>query len=100
MRKSLGTLSLILLVFSLIGLYRNWFALDRQREGNTTEVHLRIDRAKIRDDTRQAAEVAREFGSNVEVRVKENGEEETQEETQAEAQEGEPVPQEMPEQWR
>ncbi|MFO7902556.1 MAG: hypothetical protein ACQESR_07920 [Planctomycetota bacterium] len=95
MRKSLGTLALILLIFSLIGLYRDWFSLDREREGNTTEVQLRIDRAKIRDDTRHAAEVAREVGSNVEVRMKQNNENEAKK-----AEESESAPPETPEQWR
>ena len=71
MRKSLGTLALIVLVIGAVGLHRNWFALQREREGTTTEVRLRIDRSKIRTDTRQAAEFARELGSNVEIRVKE-----------------------------
>lgn len=74
MRKSLGTLALILLVITLIGLHRDWFDLDRKREGNTTEVHLRIDREKIRNDTREAAETARELGSNVEVKIKQDEE--------------------------
>ena len=71
MRKSLGTLALILIVVGVIGANRNWFALEREREGTTTEVHLRIDRDKIREDTQQAAEVAREIGSNVEKKVAE-----------------------------
>lgn len=69
MRKSLGTLALILIVIGVIGAKRNWFSLQREREGTTTEVHLRIDREKIRSDTRSAAEVAREIGSNLEAKV-------------------------------
>jgi hypothetical protein len=71
MRKSLGTLALILIVIAVIGANRDWFSLERQREGNTTEVQLRIDRQKIRTDTRQAAEAARELGENIEVKVAE-----------------------------
>ena len=66
MRKSLGTLALILIVIGVIGANREWFTLERTREGTTTEVQLRIDRAKIRNDTRQAAEKARELGGSLE----------------------------------
>ena len=65
MRKTLGTLALIIIVIGVIGARRDWFHLEREREGTTTEVHLRIDREKIREDTRQAADVAREFGDNL-----------------------------------
>ena len=71
MRKSLGTLALIVIIVGVIGIQRNWFALEREREGTKTEVHLRIDRDKIRTDTRQAAEVARELGDNIERKVDE-----------------------------
>ena len=66
MRKSLGTLTLVLIVVGVIGTHRGWFELQRQGAGPTTEVQLRIDREKIRNDTRQAAEAAREFGDNFE----------------------------------
>jgi hypothetical protein len=69
MRKSLGTLALILIVIAVIGANRDWFQVQREGEGDTTEVHLRIDRQKIRDDTRSAAEVARELGSNIEISI-------------------------------
>ena len=94
MRKSLGTLALIVLVLGAVGLHRNWFALQREREGTTTEVRLRIDRSKIRTDTRQAAEFARELGSNVEIRVKEQENEETSDEAMSEERE------QTTEQWR
>ena len=66
MRKSLGTLTLILIVVGVIGAHRDWFSLQREGDGPTTEVQLRIDREKIRSDTRQAAEMARELGDNFE----------------------------------
>ena len=71
MRKTLGTLALIVIVVAVIGMHRDWFTLERQREGATTDVHLRIDRDKIRTDTRHAAEVAREFGDNLEHKIEE-----------------------------
>ncbi len=71
MRKTLGTLALIVIVLAVIGANRDWFSLQREREGDTTELHLSIDRERIRNDTRQAAEAARELGENVEIRVAE-----------------------------
>ncbi len=71
MRKSLGTLAMILIVIGVIGVQRNWFTVEREGEGNTTEVHLRIDREKIRTDTRQAAEVARGMGDHLEQEIAE-----------------------------
>lgn len=71
MRKSLGTLVIILIVVGVIGAKRDWFTLEREREGTETEVHLRIHREKIRTDTRQAADVARELGDNIDEKVEE-----------------------------
>lgn len=65
MRKSLGTLALIVIVVAVIGMSRDWFDLERRAEGETTEVQLRIDRERIRNDTRKAAEAAREFRENL-----------------------------------
>jgi len=72
MRKSLGTLALILIILAVIGANRDWFSVQRAGEGKKREVHLSIDREKIRSDTRQAAEVARELGSNIEQKVQES----------------------------
>ncbi len=71
MRKSLGTLALILIVIGVIGLRRDWFSVERDRQGTETEVHLRIDREKIRNDTRKAAEAARDMGNDFERRMDE-----------------------------
>ncbi len=71
MRKSLGTVALLVIVIGVIGASRDWFTVERDREGTTTEVHLRIDRDKIRTDTQQAAEIARELGDNIEKKIDE-----------------------------
>ncbi len=71
MRKSLGTLALLVIVIGVIGASRNWFTLERNREGATTEVRMKIDREKIRTDTQQAAEIAREIGGNIEKKMDE-----------------------------
>lgn len=96
MRKSLGTLALIVLVIGGIGLYRDWFALQRDREGTTTELRLKIDRSKIRTDTRHAAEVARELSDNVEIRVKDQENQKDEVTTEAAGEQAE----QTIEQWR
>ncbi len=74
MRKSLGTLALLLIVIGFIGVKRDWFTVEREREGVTTEVRVKINRDKIRTDTQHAAEIAREVGDNIEKKIDERQE--------------------------
>jgi hypothetical protein len=69
MRKLLGTLALLAILIGCIGLSRDWFTIQRQREGTETDLHVRIHRDRIRSDTRDAAEIARELGENIEKRL-------------------------------
>lgn len=71
MRKFLGTLALLVILFAGVGIYRDWFSLSRVRDGEETEVHLQIHRDRIRKDTKGAAEAAREIGANVERKLSE-----------------------------
>ncbi len=71
MRKSLGTLALLAIVIGIVGASRDWFSVERNREGITTEVRVKINRDKIRTDTQQAAEIAREVGGNIEKKIDE-----------------------------
>ncbi len=71
MRKSLGTLAILVILFGVIGSSRNWFSWERNQEGPNTEVRVKFDRAKIRADTQHAAEMARELGDNLEKKIKE-----------------------------
>jgi hypothetical protein len=66
MRKFLGTLVLLAIVVGVIGASRDWFLLERRTDGSNTEVHLHIDRDRIRSDTKNAAEAAKEIGQNIE----------------------------------
>ncbi len=66
MRKFLGTLALVVIVIAGVGVYRDWFTLSRERHGTETEVHLQIHRDRIRNDTKGAAETAREVRENLE----------------------------------
>jgi hypothetical protein len=72
MRKFLGTWALVLIVIACIGVHRDWFSLSRVREGSETEVHLQIHRDRIRNDTKGAAEAAREIGENLERKLNDN----------------------------
>ena len=38
MRKFLGTLALLVILFAGVGIYRDWFSLSRVRDGEETEV--------------------------------------------------------------
>ena len=69
MRKFLGTLALLAIVIGVIGFSRNWFSLEKSDQGKNTEVQLLINREKIRTDTRQAADIARELGENLERKI-------------------------------
>jgi hypothetical protein len=73
-RKLLGTLVLLAIVLVIIGSSRNWFTVNRRDEGTQTEVQVLINREKIREDTRSAAEMARGLGENLEKRFDQRGE--------------------------
>jgi hypothetical protein len=66
MRKLLGTITLVVIIIAIVGSKRDWFKLDRTTHGTNTEVHLRIDRDKIRQDRSNARDMARELRENLE----------------------------------
>lgn len=61
MRKTLGTLVMILLVVACVGFYRGWFGVSTEDQPGETNVELRIDKAKIKQDAEAASEKAREL---------------------------------------
>jgi hypothetical protein len=65
MRKLLGTVVLVAIVIAIVGGTRNWFTVQKSDKGESTEVHLLINREKIRSDTQNAREVARELRENL-----------------------------------
>lgn len=73
MRKFLGTLVLIALVIGVVGASRDWFSLDKTEAGRDTQLQLRIDREKIRTDTREAAEIAQEVRENIRQKIDDAG---------------------------
>ena len=70
----LGTLVLLVIILVILGASRKWFTVNRRDEGAQTEVQVLINREKIREDTRSAAEIARGLGENVEQRFHQRGE--------------------------
>ncbi|MHB8973032.1 MAG: hypothetical protein ACYC3X_07050 [Pirellulaceae bacterium] len=65
MRKFLGTVAMIVIAIAVVGGMRNWFTVQKSDHGDSTEVHLLIDREKIRTDTAIARDIARELRENI-----------------------------------
>ena len=63
MRKFLGTLVIIALIVAGVGFYRGWFGVSADDQPGETNVELRIDKEKIREDAVTASEKARNFGA-------------------------------------
>jgi hypothetical protein len=62
MRKLLGTLVIVVLIISAIGLYRGWFRVSTKEQPGETNVEIKIDKERIREDTQEATRKAKEFG--------------------------------------
>ena len=62
MRKSLGTLVLLAIVICAIGFIRGWFSVGTTNQSSETNVEIRIDKEKIKDDAQTAAEKVGELG--------------------------------------
>jgi hypothetical protein len=64
MRKFLGTLLIIALIIAGVGVYRGWFGFSTDDQPNETNVELRIDKERIRQDAEAATEKARRLTSD------------------------------------
>ncbi|MHB0960629.1 MAG: hypothetical protein ACYC6N_13205 [Pirellulaceae bacterium] len=64
MRKFLGTLVMLAIVAAIVGGMRSWFTVQKSDQGDSTEVQLLINREKIRADTANARDIARELSDN------------------------------------
>ena len=65
MRKFLGTLAMVVIAIAVVGGMRSWFTVQKSDHGDSTEVHLLINREKIRTDTANARDIARELRENL-----------------------------------
>ena len=54
MRKFLGTLVIIAVVLFVVGLFRDWFSVSRESQPGETNVELKINKEKIREDAQAA----------------------------------------------
>lgn len=69
MRNLLGTIFLLIIILAVVGYSRDWFSVSKETAGTETELHIQIDRQKIRKDTKNATQVAREIKDNIEKKI-------------------------------
>ena len=84
MRKLLGVLLGLALVLGAIGFFRSWFTVTKTDEGTDTNINLKIDKQRIKDDVDMAKKKAGELGGGT------NGQ---SVEDQGEANQGDEAPQ-------
>jgi hypothetical protein len=65
MKKLLGVLLGLAIVLAAVGFFRGWFSITTTDEGTDTNVNLRIDRQRIKEDADLAREKAGELGSRM-----------------------------------
>ena len=61
MRKFLGTLVILVVIVAGVGFYRGWFDVATDDQPGATNVELKIDKERIKQDAQAAAEKAREL---------------------------------------
>ena len=62
MRKSLGTLALLAIIICAVGYFRGWFSVGTEDQSRETNVEIRIDKDKIKEDAQMAADKVGELG--------------------------------------
>ena len=71
MRKLIGSIIIIAAIVAAAGLYLGWFSVSSNEQPGETNVNLRIDKDKIKQDTRKAGEKAKEVGEKLEEKLRE-----------------------------
>ena len=61
MRKFLGTLVILAVIVAGVGFYRGWFGVTTDDQPGETNVELKIDKERIKQDAETASEKAREL---------------------------------------
>lgn len=64
MRKFLGTLVILAMIVAGVGFYRGWFGVSTDDQPGETNVELKIDKDRIKQDAAAASEKAREMASD------------------------------------
>lgn len=65
MRKLLANLVIVVLIVVGIGYFRGWFTVTRQEQPGQTNVEVKIDKEKVKDDADEVARKARELRKEV-----------------------------------
>jgi hypothetical protein len=50
MKRLMGVILGLAIAMVIVGFFRGWFALSKTAEETTTDIHLRIDRQRIKED--------------------------------------------------
>jgi hypothetical protein len=62
MTRFIGALVIIALLVAGFGWYRGWFQFGTTNEGDKTNINIKVDKEKIREDERKAQEGLRNLG--------------------------------------
>ena len=62
MRKLLGVLLGLAIVLGVIGFFRSWYTVSKTDEGTDTNINLKINRQRIKEDVDMAKKKAGELG--------------------------------------
>lgn len=68
--RVLGFLFVIALIVAAIGLYRGWFSVRTTQAAGKSGVELKVDKDKMSDDTRAAAEQVGRLGAKAAEKIK------------------------------
>jgi hypothetical protein len=76
MAKILTVVLVIAVLIGVVGFYREWFAVSTtppQSAGASNDVHLQINKDKMRQDAHQAADAARSAAHSTQEKVRDLG---------------------------
>lgn len=76
MRKFLGTLVIVLLVFAVVGFFRGWLSLSSGEADGKTKLEISIDKDQLKDDTSKLKDGARDLVDRISGGSDETGESE------------------------
>ena len=63
MRKLLGTLVILAIIICVFGFFRGWFSVGVENHTSETNVEIRIDKEKIKEDAQAAADRVGQLGA-------------------------------------
>ena len=62
MRKLIGTLGLLVIIICAVGFFRGWFSVGTEDQDSETNVEIRIDKERIKEDAQTAADRVGQLG--------------------------------------